>query len=92
MTLCSPGWEYRHWDTLLSLLAAATIKQASDADVHAATQEPGQPHTDSLASIQKGWAAVFDTGVHDLVEVRAEGKEVLALKQILTHASKVRLS
>ncbi|GAQ85357.1 hypothetical protein KFL_002310130 [Klebsormidium nitens] len=80
------GMEYRHWDAMLSVLAAATIKQASNADVHAATQEA--EHTASLAALQQGWAAVFDSGAHELVDLRAEGKDIPALKQIVMHSSK----
>lgn len=79
--------DYRHWDAMLAVLAAATIKQASDADVHAATQEA--EHTSSLVALQQGWAAVFDSGAHELVDLRAEGKDIPALKQILMHSSKV---
>ena len=136
------GWEYRHWDSLLHLLAVTTRAElaqrsaghpspslASAAQsappayslIAAATSSTGSlvrtssvstPNTASssssaasatsgasaaasasaavLPSVEDGWAAVFASGRHELVEVWAEGQHVEALKLLLVTASKVR--
>ena len=133
------GWEYRHWDSLLHLLAVTTRAELAQRSashpspslpsaaesappayslIAAATSSPGSlartssvstPNAASssvsaasgassasaasasvLPSVEDGWAAVFASGKHELVEVWAEGQHVEALKLLLVTASKVR--
>ncbi|CAM6007239.1 unnamed protein product [Sphagnum balticum] len=75
------GWEYRHWDDMLNLLAGATI------DHYHEKKESASPRP--LAAVQQNWAKVFESGKHELVEVWAEGKSITVLKLLLSGASKV---
>lgn len=43
----------------------------------------------ATAAIAAGWAAVFESGGHEILEVRAEGKSLEALKLLLTTNSVV---
>ncbi|CAM6074310.1 unnamed protein product [Sphagnum tenellum] len=76
------GWEYRHWDGMLKLLAGATI------DHYHGKNEPASPRP-MATTIQQNWAKVFESGKHELVEVWAEGKNITVLKLLLSEASKV---
>lgn len=79
------GWEYRHWDTLISVLAEATIQYYAAKDLKAPAHHPhAVSHT-----IKQSWEAVFQSGKHDLVELVAEGKEIVALKLLVVGASKI---
>jgi hypothetical protein len=75
------GWEYRHWDDMLKLLAGATIGHYGEVK-ESTSASP-------LAIVQHNWAKVFESGKHELVEVWAEGKSIEALKLLLSGASKV---
>lgn len=77
------GWEYRHWDLVLKLLAVATLKHLSEKGVH-----EHSPLQDISRVVKSGWNDVFESGNHALVEVCAEGKELPALKLLLIGASK----
>lgn len=76
------GWEYRHWDDMLRVLADATIKHLSSKQELRSTRSP-------IPVIQKNWAAVFESGKHETIEVWSEGKHLTVLKLLLTGASKV---
>jgi len=80
-TLYLRGWEYRHWDDMLRVLADATIKHLSS------KQELRSPRSPILV-IQKNWAAVFESGKHETIEVWSEGKHLIVLKLLLTGVSK----
>ncbi|CAM6048887.1 unnamed protein product [Sphagnum compactum] len=75
------GWEYRHWDDMLKLLAGATIGHYGEVK-ESISASP-------LAIVQHNWAKVFESGKHELVEVWAEGKSIEVLKLLLSGASKV---
>lgn len=76
------GWEYRHWDDMLRVLADATIKHLSSKQELRSARSP-------ISVIQKNWAAVFESGKHETIEVWSEGKHLNVLKLLLTGASKV---
>ncbi|KAH7387368.1 hypothetical protein KP509_16G019700 [Ceratopteris richardii] len=77
------GWEYRHWDPVLKLLANATSKLLLEKGVHERS-----PLHDIAVFINHGWNDVFESGNHSLVEVHAEGKDFSALRILLRDASK----
>lgn len=77
------GWEYRHWDPVLKLLAEATLRHLSKKGVHEKT-----PVHDIPDFVKQGWKSVFQSGNHNLVEVCAEGKDISALELLLSGASK----
>lgn len=77
------GWEYRHWDPILKLLANATSRLLSEKGVHEKS-----PLHDISSFVKRGWNDVFESGNHSLVEVSAEGKVLRALKLLLRDASK----
>jgi hypothetical protein len=76
------GWEYRHWDAMLLVLAEAAIELLGNS---AELKADRSPH----AVIQKNWAAVFASGKHETVDVWAEDKSITVLTLLLTGASKV---
>lgn len=77
------GWEYRHWDPVLKLLANATSRHLSEKGVHEKS-----PLHDISSFVKRGWNDVFESGNHSLVEVSAEGKVLCVLKLLLRDASK----
>eukprot|EP00250_Pteridium_aquilinum_P001932 c12143_g1_i1 orf=111-1208(-) len=77
------GWEYRHWDPVLELLANATVRHFLEKGVHEQNSLHNIPDF-----VKRGWNDVFESGDHSLVEVSAEGKELSALKLLLSGASK----
>ncbi|CAM6092988.1 unnamed protein product [Calypogeia fissa] len=77
------GWEYRHWDTMISILADATIKHFAELKV-----PTHHPHAVSH-TIQQSWDAVFKDGKHELVELVAESKDIVALKLLVVGPSKI---
>ncbi|KAL3699566.1 hypothetical protein R1sor_017588 [Riccia sorocarpa] len=79
------GWEYRHWDALLLVLSEASVNQLVEKGV----QVPTVPLTTVSEVVQKNWDAVFNSGKHETVELTAEGKDIVALKLLVTGASKV---
>jgi hypothetical protein len=79
------GWEYRHWDSFIKVLADATLQYYA-----AKNLEPPASHLHSVsATIHQNWDAVFKSGKHDLVELVAEGKDIVALRVLVTGASKI---
>lgn len=71
---------------MIKVLAEATIQ-------HFAAKKLKAPahHPDAVShTIQQNWDAVFSSGKHDLVELVAEGKDIVALKLLVTRASKVQ--
>ncbi|CAI5957252.1 unnamed protein product [Closterium sp. NIES-65] len=76
------GWDYRHWDAMLDLLADATVAELAGHPFHG-------PGPAQLPAVADGWAAVFGSGGHELVEVWAEGKHIDVLKMLLVVQSKV---
>ncbi|KAJ7552620.1 hypothetical protein O6H91_06G062100 [Diphasiastrum complanatum] len=78
------GWEYRHWDAMLLLLADASLKYYTNKGVRATTVA-----RDVFVDVQEGWESVFHSEKHELVEIWAEGKHLVALKLLLTSASKI---
>lgn len=78
------GWEYRHWDEMLDLLAETTVSELSQ-HLCNHVQEGCNHH---LPSVADGWAAVFASGKHETVEVWAEGQHVVALKLLLEKGSR----
>lgn len=80
------GWEYRHWDAMISVLAEATIHFYAAKDVKSPIHHP----TAVSIIIQHNWDAVFKSGKHEVVELVAEGKDIVALKLLVTGASKVQ--
>ncbi|CAI5493950.1 unnamed protein product [Closterium sp. Naga37s-1] len=75
------GWDYRHWDAMLDLLADATVAELAGHPFHG-------PGPAQLPAVADGWAAVFGSGGHELVEVWAEGKHIDVLKMLLVVHSK----
>ncbi|CAI5536715.1 unnamed protein product [Closterium sp. Naga37s-1] len=75
------GWDYRHWDAMLDLLADATVAELAGRPFHG-------PGPVQLPAVVDGWAAVFGSGGHELVEVWAEGKHIDVLKMLLVVQSK----
>ncbi|CAI6012901.1 unnamed protein product [Closterium sp. NIES-65] len=75
------GWDYRHWDAMLDLLADATVAELAGHPFHG-------PGPAQLPAVADGWAAVFGSGGHELVEVWAEGKHIDVLKMLLVVQSK----
>ncbi|CAI5457884.1 unnamed protein product [Closterium sp. Yama58-4] len=75
------GWDYRHWDAMLDLLADATVAELAGRPFHG-------PGPAQLPAVADGWAAVFGSGGHELVEVWAEGKHINVLKMLLVVQSK----
>lgn len=76
------GWEYRHWDGMLQILADATIEHYGKSSELKAERNP-------FAEIQKNWAAVFASEKHETVEVWAEDKSITVLALLLIGSSKV---
>ena len=76
------GWEYRHWDGMLLVLAEAAIEHHGKSSELSGDRSPH-------AVIQNNWAAVFASGKHETVEVWAEDKNITVLKLLLIGASKV---
>jgi hypothetical protein len=76
------GWEYRHWDEMLRVLADATIEH------HAKSPELKGERLPYIV-IQKNWGNVFASGKHETIEVWAEDKSITVLKLLLTGASKI---
>eukprot|EP00897_Mesotaenium_endlicherianum_P008623 jgi/Mesen1/778/ME000110S_11049 len=94
------GWEYRHWDEMLDLLSQATLKELEQEDASmAAGGAAALLSLDDVAAaaalaavhaaVHRGWAAVFASGAHDVVEVWAEGQHVQVLKLLLVTGSRV---
>lgn len=81
-TLYLRGWDYRHWDEVLKLLAEATI-------VHHRNNVEIKAERQPSAMIQKNWAAVFASEKHETIEVWAEDKSITVLKLLLAGASKI---
>jgi len=81
-TLYLRGWEYRHWDAMLLVLAEAAIELLGNC---AELKVDRSPH----AVVQKNWAAVFASGKHETVDVWAEDKSITVLTLLLTGASKI---
>ncbi|KAL2652274.1 hypothetical protein R1flu_020402 [Riccia fluitans] len=79
------GWEYRHWDAILQVLSEATVNQLVEKGVQVQTI----PVTTVSEVVQKNWGAVYNSGKHETVELTAEGKDIVALKLLVTGASKV---
>ncbi|CAI7776764.1 unnamed protein product [Closterium sp. NIES-54] len=79
------GWDYRHWDAMLDLLADATVAELAGRPFHG-------PGPVQLPAVVDGWAAVFGSGGHELVEVWAEGKHIDVLKMLLVVQSKSGLA
>ncbi|KAH7302181.1 hypothetical protein KP509_23G060000 [Ceratopteris richardii] len=77
------GWEYRHWDSVLKLLASATSKHLIEKGVH-----EKNPFHDISEYVKRGWNHVFESGNHSLIEVSAEGKGMFVLKLLVKDASK----
>lgn len=77
------GWEYRHWDLVLKLLSKATWTHLSEKGVHEASPVDEIPDV-----VRQGWNSVFQSGKHDLVQLCAEGKDITALKLLLSGVSK----
>ncbi|GJP35794.1 hypothetical protein CLOM_g20320 [Closterium sp. NIES-68] len=75
------GWDYRHWDNMLDLLADATVAELAGRPFHG-------PGPAQLPAIADGWAAVFSSGEHELVEVWAEGRHLDVLRMLLVVNSK----
>ncbi|CAI5531842.1 unnamed protein product [Closterium sp. Naga37s-1] len=75
------GWDYRHWDAMLDLLADTTVAELAGRPFHG-------PGPAQLPAVADGWAAVFGSGGHELVEVWAEGKHIDVLKMLLVVPSK----
>ncbi|CAI5471490.1 unnamed protein product [Closterium sp. Yama58-4] len=75
------GWDYRHWDAMLDLLADATVAELAGCPFHG-------PGPAQLPAVADSWAAVFGSGGHELVEVWAEGKHIDVLKMLLVVQSK----
>lgn len=67
---------------MLRVLADATIKHFSSKQELRSARSP-------IPVIQKNWAAVFESGKHETIEVWSEGKHLNVLKLLLTGASKV---
>lgn len=77
------GWEYRHWDDVINLLAqaqASELEEVSDVRVHEASVP---------AIVQQSWAKLFATGKHELVEVWADGHYLSVLQSLLITNSRV---
>lgn len=90
------GWDYRHWDAMLTVLASATVasleeQQAMGTAFLLSSAEGAAGAATATAAIAAGWAAVFESGSHEILEVRAEGKHLEALKLLLTTNSVVSL-
>jgi hypothetical protein len=81
-TLYLKGWEYRHWDNMLQVLAEASIDHYSKSSEVKAERSPH-------GEIQRNWAAVFASGKHETLEVWAEDKSITVLKLLLTGSSKI---
>ncbi|BBM98981.1 hypothetical protein MPTK1_1g17760 [Marchantia polymorpha subsp. ruderalis] len=79
------GWEYRHWDAMLEVLSEATVQQLVEKGV----KVPTIPAHSVSEVVQRNWDAVFNSGKHETIELTAEGKDVVALKLLVTGASKV---
>ncbi|XP_024529989.1 uncharacterized protein LOC9646710 [Selaginella moellendorffii] len=79
------GWEYRHWDSMLKLLAEATIRHYVANNV----KEPTVHENAIPEIIQKNWKSVFHSGKHETIELWAEGRHIEALKLLLSGASKI---
>ncbi len=77
------SWECKHWADMLKLLVATTIHH------YHGKKEFASPRP--LATIQKNWAKVFESGKHELVEVWAEGKNITMFKLLLFGASNAHL-
>jgi hypothetical protein len=84
-TLYQRGWEYRHWDDILLVLAEAIIAKYTSEAVSSQVKSERQPY----AVIQKNWAAVFDSGKHETVEVWAEDKSITVLRLLLAGGSHI---
>eukprot|EP00475_Leptophrys_vorax_P045356 TRINITY_DN9383_c0_g1_i1.p1 TRINITY_DN9383_c0_g1~~TRINITY_DN9383_c0_g1_i1.p1 ORF type:complete len:425 (-),score=37.04 TRINITY_DN9383_c0_g1_i1:257-1531(-) len=90
------GWDYRHWDAILDLLASATVAQLSAqlsaqltaGQLAVAASDKAEEGTAALPTVAEGWAAVFASGRHETVEVWAESQHVVALKLLLEKGSK----
>eukprot|EP00271_Cylindrocystis_brebissonii_P000649 TRINITY_DN1078_c0_g2_i1.p1 TRINITY_DN1078_c0_g2~~TRINITY_DN1078_c0_g2_i1.p1 ORF type:complete len:351 (-),score=79.74 TRINITY_DN1078_c0_g2_i1:787-1839(-) len=78
------GWEYRHWDPLLLLLAEAQVKELQQEDLDVRFQEASIP-----LSVLQGWTRLFQSGQHEVVELWAEGSYVSVLKEMLVANSEV---
>lgn len=76
------GWEYRHWDGMLHILAEASIDHYGKSSELKAERSP-------YAQVQKNWAAIFASGKHETVEVWAEDKSITVLTLLLSGSSKV---
>eukprot|EP00246_Nothoceros_aenigmaticus_P011391 TRINITY_DN3078_c0_g1_i1.p1 TRINITY_DN3078_c0_g1~~TRINITY_DN3078_c0_g1_i1.p1 ORF type:complete len:357 (-),score=53.08 TRINITY_DN3078_c0_g1_i1:1047-2084(-) len=79
------GWDYRHWDPMLRLLAESTVGFYA----HEGFVEPPVLSLSSPEMVQHNWVLLSLSGNHELVELRAEGKDIPVLKLLLTGASKV---
>ncbi|KAG0605186.1 hypothetical protein M758_9G038000 [Ceratodon purpureus] len=81
-TLYLKGWEYRHWDDMLHILAEASID-------HYGKSSELKAERSSYAQVQKNWAAIFASGKHETVEVWAEDKSITVLTLLLSGSSKI---
>lgn len=79
------GWDYRHWDPMLRLLAEATVTYYTDKGL----VEPPVSSFSRPDLVQQSWLLLAQSGKHELVELRVEGEEISALKLLLTAASKI---
>ena len=66
----------------MKLLAGATLKKMSKNGVH-------ENFPDTRSFVTKGWSNVFESGNHSTINVTDEGKEINALRVLLSGASKV---
>lgn len=84
-TLYQRGWEYRHWDAVLLVLADAIVAKLTSEGVSTETKPERHPYV----VIQKNWTAVFESGKHETVEVWAENKSLTVLTLLLAGASHI---
>lgn len=84
-TLYQRGWEYRHWDNMLQLLAEAVVEALRKEGVSSEVKPERHPN----GVIQKNWAAVFESGKHQTVDVWAENKSITVLTLLLSGASHI---
>ena len=70
---------------MLKLLAGATLKKMAKKGVH-------ENSPDTTSFVTKGWSNVFESGNHSTINVSVEGKEINALRILLSGASKVSLN
>jgi hypothetical protein len=84
-TLYQRGWEYRHWDKMLHLLAEAVIEALRKEGVSSELKPERHPKHVT----QKNWAAVFESRKHETVDVWAENKSITVLTLLLTGSSHI---